>query len=64
MMCKDCTFCVWACPGWMCANGEHPDSKKKGEDYPVFIKLEDDGCDLFYSGDNDYKKIKRELDAF
>ena len=23
--CKNCVFCTWACPNWMCMNKEHPD---------------------------------------
>lgn len=60
MKCKDCVFCTWACPGWMCTNKEHPNFEMYGEDYPVFVKLEDNGCDLFCSGSNDYRKFKRE----
>ena len=58
MKCKDCAFCTWACPGWMCTNKQHPDFEKNGEDYPVFIKLENNNCNLFRIGNNDFKKFK------
>lgn len=60
MKCKDCIFCTWACPGWMCMNKKHPDFETCGEDCPVSIKLEDDNCNLFCFGDNDYKKFEKE----
>lgn len=61
MKCKDCVFCTWACPGYMCMNKNHPDFDLEG-DAPISIKLEDDSCNLFCFGDNDYKRFQRELD--
>ena len=60
MKCKNCIFCTWACPGWMCMNEKHPNFKI-GDDYPIFVKLEDNSCPLFCLGDNDYKKFKKDL---
>lgn len=60
MKCKDCVFCTWACPGWMCMNKKHSDFETCGEDCPVSIELEDDSCNLFSFGDNDYKKFVKE----
>lgn len=60
MKCKNCIFCTWACPGWMCMNEKHPNFKI-GDDYPIFVKLEDNSCPLFCLGDNDYQKFKRRI---
>ena len=48
MKCKECLYCTWGCPGWMCMNKEHPDFDL------------DDGCKLFCLGDNDYKRFLKE----
>lgn len=58
MKCKECRFCTWACPGWMCMNKNHPDFEKNGEDFPVVIKLDDDACDFFCPGVNNYIRMK------
>ena len=57
--CKNCVFCTWACPNWMCMNKEHPDFDLD-DDYPITINLDDDGCKLFCLGDNDYKRFLKE----
>lgn len=57
--CKNCVFCTWACPGWMCINKEHPDFDLDN-DCPITVNLEDDGCKLFCLGDNDYKRFLKE----
>ena len=44
--CKNCVFCTWACPGWMCMNKEHPDFDLD-DDCPTTVNLDDDGCKLF-----------------
>ena len=41
--CKNCVFCTWACPNWMCMNKEHPDFDLE-DDCPITVNLEDDGC--------------------
>lgn len=45
MKCKNCIFCTWACPGWMCMNEKHPNFKI-GDDYPIFVKLEDNSLQI------------------
>lgn len=38
--CKNCVFCTWACPDWMCMNEEHPDfdlSNIKRTDFRFFF---------------------------
>ena len=57
--CKNCVFCTWACPGWMCINKEHPDFDLDN-DCSITVNLEDDGCKLFCLGDNDYKRFLKE----
>jgi hypothetical protein len=41
-------------------NEKHPNFKI-GDDYPIFVKLEDNSCPLFCLGDNDYQKFKKDL---
>lgn len=59
MKCKDCTFCTWSCPGYMCVNKKHPDFNP-ADDYPIAVELEDDSCNLFRPGGNDYKRFSKE----
>lgn len=57
MSCKECKWCTWACPDWMCMNSKHPEFEEDS-DYPVSIKLTD-SCILFENGENDYISLKR-----
>lgn len=59
MRCKDCIFCTYSCPGYMCMNNAHPKFDQDG-DLPVVVGLEDNGCKLFRFGDNDYKRFLKE----
>lgn len=58
MNCKECKWCTWVCPGWMCTNPKHPDFEESS-DYPITINL-DNVCELFEKGMNDYEKFKSE----
>lgn len=58
MNCKECKWCTWACPNWMCMNSKHPDFEEDS-DYPVNITL-NDSCELFESGENDYTRFQKE----
>ena len=55
MKCKECIWCTWACPEWMCMNPKHPEYKENS-DYPITISL-DDKCELFEKGTNDYNRL-------
>ena len=55
MRCKECKWCTWACPDWMCMNSKHPEFEEDS-DYPVSIKLTD-SCILFENGENERKDI-------
>ena len=55
---KECLYCTWGCPGWMCMNKEHPDFDLD-DDCPITVNL-DDCCKLFCLGDNDYKRFLKE----
>lgn len=59
MKCKECLYCTWGCPRWMCMNKEHPDFDLD-DDCPATVNLDDDGCKLFCLGDNDYKRFLKE----
>ena len=55
MECKECIWCTWACPDWMCMNPKHPEYKENS-DYPITISL-DDRCELSKKGTNDYNRL-------
>lgn len=58
MKCKECLYCTYACPGWMCMNRNHP-QYKEDSDEPLIIQL-DDCCELFTNGENDYRRFLKE----
>lgn len=59
MKCKDCIFCTYSCPGYMCMNENHQEFNQD-DDLPVVIELDDNSCELFCLGDNDYKRFLKE----
>lgn len=40
--CKNCVFCTYACPNWMCMNEEHPDFDLDGDCPKMSKKLFND----------------------
>lgn len=58
MKCKNCKWCEWACPNYMCTNPKHPEFEEDS-DYPINIEL-NDSCKLFESGENSYTRFLKE----
>lgn len=56
MQCKECIFCKWSCPGYMCTNPKHPDFEVDS-DYPLKISPFQVACELIQQGESDYKRF-------